>query len=1024
MKLSKGPTKKFSGNVERKKIFVNKSVDNVKISNYSTIQDEEEIPLFQIALEEYKDLFPEILILSKKEFFSSLEKYIQISLATSDKIYPAGALNKTLYLIEKKYYKEEKDKIDKKLKKIKLSSSSCIKYSDKNFIPHCQYTKEALHICGEKLIILLPNYYYCLKCKLIYKSDYILLKCDKCKVDYYTEIEDQNNFASKNNYLKPATWAKYHCNALINDTMRCPKCQNSLYLNTKDNMLYCKECNIQMNQNDIKWKCILCKKLFTSEAKIFNKYEYKVMSIAIKKTLFKGIEAKPKYLPCCNIYGEKLNSYKYLHKKECNGILYEGELNNKKIVVCSKCHMLNYYENQYWLCPICKIRFHFQIKNNNLSCFDSPKNINIDNFKNNKIFEDRETIDKKEICQKRRKNNFSIELKKTIFNLCEKEQEKNENQIETEKIERSSIIDLKRKKIFSTRNKQYRKSFYTNYSKNFLNSNEHSHIIYSNHKRNNSNKNEINVRFQTIQDNKENNEIKVNNEKDKEKETNKKNEINNKTIINNIFNKNNKKFNGISRNETNFKNEKNIYPPHLLHTGLSPNPSNLELKSNYFNLIKNRQPTMFKHPRTKYSYDKCFIPFSSNNSKIKINKSKKNIDLDRILNKNEIKERIISEKETLNEKNDLTNIDINLFKNKACFSNIKKKRIFSLNEKPSLINNNPNNKDKNNKIHNTEKKNEIKIILKEKNNLFKKNNVEKQKKEIIPISISNQDLFNSDDFSIIKQIGQGSFGKILEVEDKYHRHYAMKKIIACSLKEVDIKKSEYNILVGLSNLDINLIGIYGIETKKLDRTTFAINVLMELAICDWEKEIIRRHSIKKYYNENELILILKKLVHTFSTLQKVNVSHRDIKPQNILLCQGGVLKIADFGEAKKTINKNNDNNTIKQTIRGTELYMSPILFNSLRNKLMYKYTKHNTYKSDVFSLGYCMLLATTLNYKLLCEIREVNNMDGIIKIIQKYANEGICIYSEKYWNTLYNMLEIDEKNRPDFIELSKKVEDL
>ena len=252
----------------------------------------------------------------------------------------------------------------------------------------------------------------------------------------------------------------------------------------------------------------------------------------------------------------------------------------------------------------------------------------------------------------------------------------------------------------------------------------------------------------------------------------------------------------------------------------------------------------------------------------------------------------------------------------------------------------------------------------------------------------------------------------------------MKKIIACSLKEVDIIKSEYNILFGLSNLDINLIGIYGIETKKLDRTTFAINVLMELAICDWEKEIIRRHSIKKYYNENELILILKKLVHTFSTLQKVNVSHRDIKPQNILLCQGGVLKIADFGEAKKTINKNNDNNTIKQTIRGTELYMSPILFNSLRNKLMYKYTKHNTYKSDVFSLGYCMLLATTLNYKLLCEIREVNNMDGIIKIIQKYANEGICIYSEKYWNTIYNMLEIDEKNRPDFIELSKKVEDL
>ena len=201
---------------------------------------------------------------------------------------------------------------------------------------------------------------------------------------------------------------------------------------------------------------------------------------------------------------------------------------------------------------------------------------------------------------------------------------------------------------------------------------------------------------------------------------------------------------------------------------------------------------------------------------------------------------------------------------------------------------------------------------------------------------------------------------------------------------------------------------------------------MELAICDWEKEIMKRSNTKNYYNEKELILILKKLVYTFSTLQKANVSHRDIKPQNILVCSGGVLKIADFGEAKKNINKNNDNdnNTIKQTIRGTELYMSPILFNSLRNNVIYKYTKHNTYKSDVFSLGYCMLLATTLSYKLLCEIREVKNMNGIKKIIQKYATKGICIYSDNYWNALYSMLELDEKNRPDFIELSKRIEDL
>ena len=123
------------------------------------------------------------------------------------------------------------------------------------------------------------------------------------------------------------------------------------------------------------------------------------------------------------------------------------------------------------------------------------------------------------------------------------------------------------------------------------------------------------------------------------------------------------------------------------------------------------------------------------------------------------------------------------------------------------------------------------------------------------------------------------------------------------------------------------------------------------------------------------------------------------------------------------INKN-DNNTIKQTIRGTELYMSPILFNSLRNKMIYKYTKHNTFKSDVFSLGYCILLAATLNYKLLCDIRELKSMKEIKKIIDLYINQGMCFYSKNFWNVIFQMLELDEKNRPDFIELEKIVEDL
>ena len=194
---------------------------------------------------------------------------------------------------------------------------------------------------------------------------------------------------------------------------------------------------------------------------------------------------------------------------------------------------------------------------------------------------------------------------------------------------------------------------------------------------------------------------------------------------------------------------------------------------------------------------------------------------------------------------------------------------------------------------------------------------------------------------------------------------------------------------------------------------------MELALSDWEKEILKRNKEKNYYKEIELINILKKLVIAFTQLQKSNVSHRDIKPQNILVCKNG-LKIADFGEAKKMINKND--NTIKQTIRGTELYMSPILFRELRNKRMInKYTKHNTYKSDVFSLGYCILLASSLNFQLIYGIRELNNMQCIKNIVLRKIGKR---YSNGFWNVLFSMIEIEEKNRPDFIELEQIVKEL
>ena len=53
---------------------------------------------------------------------------------------------------------------------------------------------------------------------MIYKEDLIKFKCAFHKNDFYSKILLNNN---KEEDLPYATWAKYHCHAVINDLMKC-----------------------------------------------------------------------------------------------------------------------------------------------------------------------------------------------------------------------------------------------------------------------------------------------------------------------------------------------------------------------------------------------------------------------------------------------------------------------------------------------------------------------------------------------------------------------------------------------------------------------------------------------------------------------------------------------------------------------------------------------------------------------------------------------------------------------------------
>ena len=942
-------------NISKDKISNEKinSLNEIKmnINNNNNSLSLNESLLLNKILEEYNDLFPEIMHLQKEEFISKFQKYIQIYFASKNILFSNDILNKIMNIILNDYYLKEKEKIDELI--LSLNGNQLyIDDKNKNYIPHCYKTNEPIHICGKKFYNLdNGKYFYCLKCKKIYQQKSVLLFCEYCKKDYYSEIKENSNEINKNRIdykLKPATWVKYHCNASMNDTMKCPKCNNNFYLNMK-NRLFCIKCNYDIDQFDIKWKCEICGLEFMSEAKEYNPLVFKIIRLAVKRAIFNYIEAKPPIVPCCNIPKKEIKNFKFIHKKECNGILYEGLLDNKKIVVCLKCNMFNFYNNHCWMCPLCKNKYNLynnydyddKIKEENKKYYQTEKY----NKKYKKYINNHNDYIKEKILKKKYNNyGFLKEKSQPISyrNFDKKIKDIDEDNLQIKKYNSGINQNLLISHFFNNEEKLNKNKFNDNkYKYEYSNKNkEMSNYLYA-HMKNKS----INVISKFI--------------------------------------KNNRKLYEINSNSNDYKYKRkrpNLYVKSELNE-LNPNLNYLKTNSN------NIENTKFFNNSSK------FLKMINNNNNEKV-KNENNI--------NNFKDKYYSDKnnniKSLNSINkNLSNININLNLNVNINDNQKEKilkNIYSYNDIKKYNISRENNKHL--ELYRSRKNLSIDIPIK---------------------TISN---FDIDDYNIIKSIGEGTFGKIYEVEDKYHRHFAMKKLICSSTKEIEILKKEYEFLYNFEDLNINLVKIYGIEIKKLDKTTFVMYVLMELAKIDWEKEIIQRKKSNNFYSEKELFFILKDLTITLSKLQQNNISHRDIKPQNILLCDNDILKISDFGEAKKNINNSYDD-TVKQTIRGTELYMSPALFKSLKQKVKSKYTKHNTYKSDVFSLGYCMLLAATLNFDCLYCIREMHDINLIEDKIKSFLKNR---YSDKILKLILSMIEIDEKNRPDFIQLEKTIKNL
>ena len=149
-------------------------------------------------------------------------------------------------------------------------------------------------------------------------------------------------------------------------------------------------------------------------------------------------------------------------------------------------------------------------------------------------------------------------------------------------------------------------------------------------------------------------------------------------------------------------------------------------------------------------------------------------------------------------------------------------------------------------------------------------------------------------YKIKRKIGEGTFGRIYVA---YHLPTNSKVAIKRIHRVNSLNSREINLLKMLRNEPhiVRLIEEFFTKSNNL----IIANIVMEYIDGDLQEEIKKRKRNLSQFSFKELKLIGYQLFLALRSLHKLNIAHRDIKPNNVLLYRDNYLKLTDLGTAKQ-----------------------------------------------------------------------------------------------------------------------------
>ncbi|QDT38844.1 serine/threonine-protein kinase [Stratiformator vulcanicus] len=190
------------------------------------------------------------------------------------------------------------------------------------------------------------------------------------------------------------------------------------------------------------------------------------------------------------------------------------------------------------------------------------------------------------------------------------------------------------------------------------------------------------------------------------------------------------------------------------------------------------------------------------------------------------------------------------------------------------------------------------------------------------------------DFQLVKKLGQGGMGTVyLAKQVSLDRKVAIKTLSKELAKRTDFVGRFLREARSMAKLDHpNIVKVFAADTVR-GMNFVAIEYVDGCSMQDWMDKLGK-------LSQADALCVTLVVGEALKHAHEINMIHRDIKPDNILVTKRGVIKVADFGLAKAV--DEDQSLTASGIGLGTPLYMPP---EQARN------AKHVDQRTDIYALG-------------------------------------------------------------------------